>query len=497
MKSAAHGILFGAVGASALAGCMVGPNFRPPPPPSVDHYLPAPLPAETMPGRADPAQRFAVGAAVTSRWWTLFGSPRLDALEDEALKANPDLRSAEAALRQAREVYLAQRATLLPTAQLAANATRAKNSATIAPPLSSNAETYSLYNLQLNVSYVVDVFGGERRQTESVAAQAENQKFLTEAVYLTLTANVANAAVQLANLDTQMDDTRRIIDADARTLDITRAQRRLGEASTVDEAAAETALEQAEQLAPPLQKQIDQERDLLAALVGRSPSEAPADRFEVADFQLPPELPVSLPANLVRQRPDVRAAEANVHVASAQVGVAAAARLPSFVLTGSLGGASSDVASLFSNGNTLWSVTGAAAQTVFDAGALRHKQKAAEAALDQAKTQYRSAVLGALQNTADVLQAIIDDAETLKHAASAEAATARSLRLSQAQFEHGQVGALSVLANEAADRQASFALSQARAARYVDTIALYQALGGGWTDREAAVAKPAAGWGSE
>lgn len=497
MNSAARRVLVGAAGMSALVGCTVGPNFRPPAPPSVDRYTPKPLASETLPGGGGRAQRFALGGPVSSRWWTLFGSPRLDALEDEALKANPDLQSAEAALRQAREVYLAQRATQFPTAQLAANATRAKNSVTIAPPLNSNAEIYSLYNAQLNVSYVFDVFGGVRRQTESVAAQAENQRFLTEAVYLTLTTNVANAAVQLANLDAQMDDTQRIISADARTLDITRQQRRLGEASTEDEAAAETALEQAEQLAPPLRKQIDQERDLLAALVGRPPSAAPTDRFEVADFQLPAELPVSLPSDLVRQRPDVRAAEANVHVASAQVGVAAAARLPSFTLTGSLGGASSDIASIFSNGNTLWSVTGAAAQTVFDAGALRHKQRATEAALDQAKSQYRSAVLGALQNTADVLQAIVDDAATLRHAAAAEAATARSLRLAQAAYQHGQVGVLAVLTNEAADRQAGLALSQASAARYADTIALYQALGGGWSDRAAALAKPAAGGGAE
>ncbi len=489
MKTLVRSVLIGAAGAGALAGCEVGPNFHPPGPPAVDRDTPAPLPAATAAGSAA-AQRFDMGAPVKSRWWTLFGSPRLDVLEDEALKANPDLASAQAALRQAREAYLAQRAAQFPTADLAANAMRAQNSATIAPPLANNANVYSLYTVQLNIAYAVDVFGGLRRQTESAAAQAENQKFLTEAVYLTLTVNVANAAIQLASLDTQMDDTLRVIDADQKTLDITQHEQRLGEASTADVAAAETALEQAAQLGPPLQKQIDQARDLLAVLVGRAPSQAPADRFEVADFQLPLDLPVSLPSDLVRQRPDVRAAEANVHVASALVGVAVAARLPSFTLSAAPGGASSQIQTLFSNGNTFWSVTGAVAQTVFDAGALRHKQRAAEAALDQAKAQYRSAVQTALQNTADVLQAIVDDADALKHASAAEAAAARSLRLARSEYEHGQIGVLGVLNADTADRQASIALSQARAARYVDTIALYQALGGGWSDRDPAFAGP-------
>ncbi|HEX4197403.1 MAG TPA: efflux transporter outer membrane subunit [Caulobacteraceae bacterium] len=480
MKRLARSVALGAAGAGLLAGCTVGPDFHIPPAPSVDRYTPAPLPAQTAAGGGDAAQRFALGAPVAGRWWTLFGSPKLDALEDEALKDNADLASAQAALRAAREAWLAQRAAQFPTVDLAASGVRAKNSATIAPPLASNAESYSLYTAQLNITYVIDVFGGVRRQTESAAAQAENQAFLTQAVYLTLTANVANAAVQLASLDSQMDDTGRIIETDRRTLEITRRQQRLGEASTVDVAGAETALEQAEQLAPPLQKQIDQERDLLAALVGRPPSEAPTDRLEISDFQLPLDLPVSLPSQLVRQRPDVRAAEANVHVASALVGVAVAARLPSFSITASPGGASSNIGTLFSNGNDLWSITGSIAQTVFDAGALRHKQKAAEAALDQAKAQYRSTVLGALQNTADVLQAIVDDAETLKHANAAEAAAARSLRLAQDQLAHGQAGSLPVLTAETADVQALIALSQARSARYADTVALYQALGGGW-----------------
>jgi NodT family efflux transporter outer membrane factor (OMF) lipoprotein len=454
--------------------------------------MPAPLPGRTASdGRADArgdgaAQRFEPGAPVAARWWTLFGSARLDALEDEALKANADLAAAQAALKQARELYLAQRAALFPTVQLAANALRAHNSDTIAPPLANNAQSYGLYTAQLDIAYAPDVFGGVRRQIEAAAAQADNQRFLTQAVYLTLTVNVANAVIQLASLDSQMEETQGVIEADRRTLEVAERQQRMGEASTVDVAAAQTTLEQARQLAPPLRKQIDQQRDMLAALLGRAPQNAPfgapTDSLEIGDLSLPVELPVSLPSDLVRQRPDVKAAEANLHAASAQVGVATAARLPSFSITAIPGGASTRIDTLFSNGNAFWSVTGGVTQSLFDAGALRHKQRAAQAALEQSKAQYRGAVLTALQNTADVLQAIVDDAEALRHADAAATAAARSLRLARNAFAHGQVGILPVLNAEAADRQARITLSQARGARFVDTAALYQALGGGWRD---------------
>jgi NodT family efflux transporter outer membrane factor (OMF) lipoprotein len=471
---------------------MVGPNFRAPAPPSADRYTFSPLPARTASAGqgdargGDAAQRFAAGGPVVGRWWTLFGSARLDALEEEALKANADLASAQAALKQARELYLAQRAALFPTVELAANAVRAHNSETIAPLLSNNAQNYGLYTAQLNIAYAPDVFGGVRRQIEATAAQADNQRFLTQAVYLSLTANVANAVVQLASLDSQMDETQGVIEADRRTLAVTERQQRMGQASTADVAAAQTTLAQAEQLAPPLRKQVDQQRDLLAALLGRGPHSAPfgvvSERLAIGDLSLPVDLPVSLPSDLVRQRPDVMAAEANLHAASAQVGVALAARLPSFSIAAAPGGASTRIDTLFSNGNAFWSVTGGLTQTVFDAGALRHRQKAAEAALEQAKAQYRGAVLSALQNTAEVLQAVVDDAEALRHADAAAVAAARSLRLARDAFEMGQAGVLPVLNAEAADRQARVALSQARGARFTDTVALYQALGGGWRD---------------
>ena len=467
-----------AAGLTLVAGCAVGPEFHQPAPPETQTYTSQPL----ANGAALAPQRIAPGGAVAAHWWTLFGSPRLDALEDEALRANSDLRAARAALRQARELYLAQRAALWPTISLGANATRAKNSLTIAPPLSDNSEYYTLYQGQLNLSYDVDVFGGLRRQTESAAAQADSQRFEAEAAYVALTTNVASAALALAGLEDQLAATEQMAAADRRVLELTRQQQRLGQASTLDVAAVAAAPEQAEQQAAALRKQIDQQRDLLAALLGRPSSAAPTETLSLADVRLPADLPVTLPSQLVQQRPDVLAAAANLHVASAQVGVAAAARLPGFTVTGAAGGTSSELASLLAPDNALWSIAGEVSQTVFDAGALRHRQKAAEAALDQAKAQYRSTVLAALQNVADTLQGIEEDADADRRAAAAQSVANTSFQLAGAQARRGETGVLPQLTAAANLAQANVALAQTRAARYADTVALFQALGGGWWD---------------
>ena len=467
-------------GLIALTGCVVGPNFREPPAPTTNRYTPAPLPSRIEGDRAVPAQRFVMGAPVAERWWTLFRCGELDALEAEALAANYDLASAQASLRSLTELYRAQRAAQYPTVQLAFTPVVGRTPTSLAPILNNGSADYTLYTTQLNITYVFDVFGGVRRQAEAAAAQAENQKYLAAGVYLTLTANVAGAALQLASLNTQLDEARSIAEVDRRTVDIVRRQQRLGEASTLDVATAESTLQQAAQLTPPLQKQIDQERDLLATLVGRPASELPASRLRLQDFVLPTDLPVSLPSDLVRQRPDIRAAEANIHVASAQVGVATAARLPSFTIAAGPGAEGTTIANMFSSGNLFYAVTGGVTHTIFDAGALKHRKRAAEAALDQAKAQYRGVVLGALQNTADALQAIVDDAATLQHADAARSAAAQTVALARSQLRAGQAGSLPVYTAEAADRQARITLTQARAARYADTVALYQALGGGW-----------------
>jgi len=317
-----------------------------------------------------------------------------------------------------------------------------------------------------------------------VAAQADAQKFETEAAYLTLTSNLVSTAIQEASVREQIEATRKIIAADREVLGILQRQKDAGQVMGLDVAAQEAALAQAEQALPPLEKQQAQLRDLLAALTGRLPSEPGLETLDLASVSLPSDLPVSLPSRLVEQRPDIRAAEANLHAASAQVGVAIANRLPNFTLSANAGGAATSIADLFTNGNSFWTLTGDVTQPIFHGGTLLHRQKAAEAALDQAREQYRSTVIGAFQNVADTLQALQADGRAIETAARAEQAADRSLGITRRQLDLGQVSAAALLIAEQTYQQAVISRLQAEAARYADTTALFQALGGGWWNRK-------------
>jgi NodT family efflux transporter outer membrane factor (OMF) lipoprotein len=463
----------------------VGPDFHAPAPPTVAGYTASPLPARTAaaPTPAGAAQRFVAGLDVSGRWWTSFGSPALDALVDRALAANPDLQAAQAALRVAREAYYAQRGALLPTLDAGYGLTRQKVSQVVAPPLASNVDLYTLHTAQLNVGYVPDLFGGVRRQVESAQAQAESQRFQTEAAYLTLTSNLVAAAIQEASLRDQIAATRGAIEAQSRALQALRDQFARGEIARGDVAAQASALAQLEQSLPPLEKQRAQQADLIAILTGRPPAEVAEDGLRLSDLRLPTTLPVSLPAALVAQRPDVRAAQAALHAASAQIGVAAAARLPNIVLSANAGGASTAVGRLFSPGDVTWALAGSVTQPIFQGGALLHRQRGAQAAYAQAEAQYRSTVLTSFQNVADSLQALQSDASALAAAARAEREAADSLAIAQDAFRHGQVNSIAVFNAEQARQQARLGRVQAEGARLADTAALFEALGGGWWNR--------------
>jgi len=461
-------------------GCAVGPDFHRPAAPTVSSYTREPGASATT---GDGPQTLVAGADVPGQWWTLFRSPALNRLIDLALKNNADLQSAKAALRSARETYYAQQGALLPAVDASYNVTRQQASSTPAPPLTSNVNLFTLHTAQLTVSYVPDLFGGVRRQTETIAAQAEAQRFETEAAYLTLTSNLAAAAIQEASLRNQIGATEQIIELNHNILTILREQKAAGQVAGADVAAQEAALAQAEQGLPPLKKQLAQQVDLIAALTGRLPSEASDDGIDLAALVLPGEVPVSLPSKLVEQRPDVRVAEANLHAASAQVGVAIANRLPSFAISANAGGAATSVASLFSGGNSFWSLSGAVTQPIFQGGALYHRQRAAEATLEQAKAQYRSTVIDAFQNVADALQALQADALAQQAADRAEQSAAVSLAIVRKQLELGAVSSVALLNAEQAYRQALMSQAQSRSNRYADTVALIQALGGGWWNR--------------
>jgi len=466
----------------ALGGCAVGPNFHTPAAPSVSGYTPGPPPLQTAAASVagGASQNFLQDGDVPGKWWELYQSPALNALVERSLKANPDMAAAQAALREA---YYVQRAALMPTVDGSYNLQRQKANGTLAPPLNSNNDLFTLSTAQLNIAYTPDVFGGLKRQVESARAQADAQRFQTEATYLTLTTNVVNAAIQAATLRDQIAATRAVIRSDSDILELMRREFAMGEIGRGDVAGQEAVLAQAQQTLPPLVKQLALADDLIADLTGRFPSQAQAEDLSLAGLTLPVDLPLSLPSKLVQQRPDIKAAEANLHAASAQVGVAIANRLPNVTLAANGGGEATNIGQMFTNQNVFWAVSGTVTQTIFDAGALKHRQRAAEATLNQAKAQYRSTVLSAFQNVADALQVLESDAVTLQAAANAERSAAVSLSIARRQLDLGQVSSIVALNAEQTFQQAVVTRVQAQGARYADTAALFQALGGGWWNR--------------
>jgi NodT family efflux transporter outer membrane factor (OMF) lipoprotein len=465
--------------ASILTGCAVGPDFVPPEPPPVTGYLPGADSGERVLGKA-----FLYGADIPNRWWELFRSRGLNDLIEQGILHNADLQAAEAAVRVAQANALAQRGALFPQVAANWNSSRQKVPiATLDSPAANNAEIFSLHTAQVTVSYAADVWGGTRRQVESLQALAENQAFQREAVYLTLTSNIALAAIQEASLRGQISATRRLIALQTQLLQILRQQNSLGQIALPDVVLQETAVAQARLLLSPLEKQLAQQRNLLAVLTGRFPSEGATATFELRSLRQPGKLPLSLPADLVCQRPDVRAAQASVHAANAQVGVAIANRLPQITLSGNAGSTAYAISHLFAPGTNLWMIAGNALQPVFDGGTLRHRQKAAEESLAQSVAQYRSTVLVAFQNVADTLRALQADSRTLNAAIAAERSAARSIDLVRGQIERGQVSLPSLLSAQQAYLQTSLARVQAQAAILADTVALFQALGGGWWNR--------------
>jgi NodT family efflux transporter outer membrane factor (OMF) lipoprotein len=330
------------------------------------------------------------------------------------------------------------------------------------------------------VGFTPDVFGGTRRQVEALIGQAEAQRFQREAAYVTLTSNVVGAAIQEAALRAQIAATQEIIAIASASLEIVRHQYRLGAVAGLELAAQEAALAQVQQLLPGLRKQLEQNRNLLMVLTGRLPSDDSPEHFELASLHLPTDLPLSVPSRLVQQRPDVRAAEAQMHAASAQIGVAVASRLPQLTITGAYGGMSTSFTQMFASGNPFWTVAANVAQSIFDGGTLFHRQRAAEAAFELAAAQYRSTVLTSFQNVADTLYALQADGESLQAAVAAEQASRRTLEITLKQQELGAVSYLALLSARQAYQQALITRVQVQASRFADTAALFQALGGGW-----------------
>jgi NodT family efflux transporter outer membrane factor (OMF) lipoprotein len=495
------------------AGCAVGPRYHRPQAPADAGYAPTPLPqvsvSASIPGGE--AQRLISERDIPFEWWELFKSPALNALVERAFKANPSIASAQAALVQAQELVYAQQGYFFPAVNANYSFERQKIAGNLtvdnAPGVQGNGDNllppvqdlnaaphtaplfYDLHTAQLTVGFVPDVFGANWRQVETLSAQMDAQRFALEATYITLASNVVAAAIQEASLRAQIAATWQIIEADTKSLQILRDQLRLGFAMRIDVAAQEAALAQAKMLLPPLQKQFEQTRDLIRVLIGNLPNQDVPETFELDALQLPPELPLSLPARIIEQRPDVRAAEAQLHAANAQVGVAVAAMLPQFSITGALGGNADEFPWIFRTGGPFWTLVGGVTQPVFEGGTLLHRERAAKAALKQAAAQYQSTVITAYQNVADTLHATLSDADALAADVDAENSAKVTYDLTRRQAEAGYANYLALLSAETAYNQALLTRVQAQAVRYGDTVALFQALGGGWWNRKTVAAR--------
>jgi NodT family efflux transporter outer membrane factor (OMF) lipoprotein len=470
---------------AAVSACAVGPNFhRPPPPPSAG-YGSAPSQGATAAsaGAGGEAQQFATDVDIPGEWWTLFQSPKLTALVERSLQGNPDIDAARAALRQANELYKAQRTSLLPAVQGGFDAARAKNAlGTLANPTSLPQVDpyYNLFTAQLNLGYMPDVFGGTRRALEATRAGLAATRFQLIATYVTLSSNVVVTAVQEASLRGQIATSERLLELQHQLTVTVERQRKLGTASNVELLQQQAAEAQTAATLPPLSKQLGLTRDALTALLGRLPAEEPAETFRLVDLTLPTALPVSLPSKLVEQRPDVRQAEENLHAASALVGVALANMLPQFDISAETGSAALKINQLFTPYTGFWDVGASLTQTLFDAGALIYRHRAADAALDEAGAQYRAAVILACQNVADTLRALQADADALKATAAADRAAKAAFEIARQQQRLGTLSLVALLNAEQTYQQAELALVQAQASRFADTAGLFQALGGGW-----------------
>ncbi|MBS0612631.1 MAG: efflux transporter outer membrane subunit [Proteobacteria bacterium] len=466
-----------AAAALGLAAC-VGPRFHRPAAPAVQHYVPPAERTESLP--ASPDQRLLPGSEAPREWWHEFRSADLDRLVEAAQRANPNLQAAQAALHQAVEYARAQRATFWPSVGVQGNASRDRDALQVVQgTLQSGAPVYTLFNTQAIVSFVPDVFGMNRHLVESAEAAAENAAWQREATSLTLTGNVVTAALQIAGLRAQIEATQKLLELQRDSLSIQRRGESLGAGSGVAVLAQESALAATAASLPPLRLQLEQTRHWLSVLTGRYPQESWAeDALTLDQLVLPADVPLGVPAKLVEHRPDVRAAEAALHGATAQAGVATAALLPQIEITGDIGSTATSLGTLFQSGTGFWSGAVSLSQVLFDAGAARHRRRAALAAVDQAGAQYRLAVLGAYQNVADSLQALSAAAETQLQCEIAARTARQTLDIVQRQAELGAESYLALIEAQKAWFQAQSALAVARTQRLTSTAALFQALAG-------------------
>jgi NodT family efflux transporter outer membrane factor (OMF) lipoprotein len=468
----------------------VGPDFQPPAPPEVDRYTPGPLPSATALA-AGQAQRFDPDLPVPSQWWRQFRCTALDALVRRSLLANPTIEAAAANLSASQNRLRAGYGVFFPQVNAGFDAQRLR-SAPVQQGLAVPGSVYSLVTLSGTIGYALDVFGGARRMVEGLQAQVQVAQYAGSAAFLALTANVVNTAMARAAYAAQARTTEQLIELEEQQLRSTQVQVDAGTASDAAVLALRTQLAANRALLAPLRQRIDQADHLLATLAGVAPAQLDGSAIELAAMALPADLPLSLPSELVRRRPDILTAEAQLHIASAQIGVATAALLPAISLNAEYGSAGSGVGNLLGAGARFWSIGPSVSVPLFRGGSLWYGRQAALDEYRAAQAGYREAVLTAFGQVADVLTALDHDAAALQAQDEAQRSAGQALQLLQAGYGAGMVAYLDVLSADVQYHQASLGYLQALAQRLQDTVALYVALGGGWDESHRPLADGAA-----
>jgi len=466
------------VSLTMLGGCALGPDFHRPAPPQAERYTVEALPAATVVA-AGQAQRFTAGTALTADWWQLFKSPQLDAVVRQAIANSPTLQASEASLTQSQHNLRAGYGVFFPQAGAEADAVRER----IVPAqegLNTPPTVFNLITLSGTISYALDVFGGERRTVEGLRAQADYQRYLTYAAYMSLSANVVNTSVARAAYLAEVRATEQLIELQKQQLQSTQVQVQAGTAAYSDVLSLQSLIASNQASLAPLQQKVSQTEDLLATLEGVVPSKATLPDIDLSALSLPAELPLSLPSDLVRQRPDVLASEAQLHAASANIGVATAAMFPSISLSATYGAAGSHLDALSTASGQFWGIGPSATIPLFQGGRLWYGRKAAIDAYQAAQASYRQTVLDAFAQVGDSLNSLEHDAEALQAQADAQRVAGEALKLVQVNYRAGLAAYVDVWAADVQVHQASIGYLQAVAQRYQDTVALFVALGGGW-----------------
>ena len=472
------------IGLLSLSGCAVGPDFVRPEAPAVSAYDHPEQPSKhTSPDFTGP--RFDEGVGPAANWWHSFRSNGLDSVVAAGLAGNPGLQAAEASLRQSQENLRAGAGVFFPQIGASFNQSRGNLPSTTGGS-SRTGSVLNLSTLSASVSYMLDLFGGQRRSVEGLRAQVDQQRAETIGTYMMLSGNIVNTSIAIAAYREQIDEIEQLISIQKEQLSIARTQYRSGIATYASVLALQGQLDTLEASIPPVRQQLSQAEHLLATLVGKTPAEWATPDLRLTGIYLPERLPLSLPSELVRQRPDILVAEARLHASNAAIGVATAAMFPSITINGTYERASSEIQGLGEIGNGFWGIGAGVTQPIFNGGSLNAKRRAAIAARDQSLALYRQTVLGAFAQVADILRALGHDAELVDAQSRAVSDTKLGLDLTQANYRSGLTGYVQVIIADTQYRQARIGLLQARARQLQDASALYVALGGGWQqDNEA------------